>query len=93
MEGGADVQIDVLLAYCFAVILLYVLLRVLVIPLRYGLLILYNALVGGAVLLVVNLIGGLFGFHLALNPVTAIIVGFLGVPGLLLLAFFNYYLF
>ncbi|MBA4544245.1 pro-sigmaK processing inhibitor BofA family protein [Thermoactinomyces daqus] len=41
---------------------------------------------GGIVLFVVNFFGQTFHFHLAINPVTAFITGFLGIPGLLYLA-------
>ncbi|SEM85932.1 pro-sigmaK processing inhibitor BofA family protein [Lihuaxuella thermophila] len=45
----------------------------------YGLL--YSA-VGGIVLFIVNLLGQYVHFHLPINPVTALITGWLGIPGL-----------
>lgn len=33
----------------------------------------------------INLIGGLFNFHIGLNYITAIFTGILGVPGVILL--------
>jgi inhibitor of the pro-sigma K processing machinery len=45
----------------------------------------YSAVIGGIVLIVINLVGGLFGFRIALNVVSALIVGILGVPGIALL--------
>jgi inhibitor of the pro-sigma K processing machinery len=48
----------------------------------YGLL--YSA-VGGIVLFIVNLLGQYVHFHIPINPVTALITGLLGIPGLLYL--------
>jgi len=54
---------------------------------------LYRTLLGGVILFVINLIGGLFDYHIALNVLTAFCVGFLGIPGALLIvilkAFFS----
>ncbi|MBA4496136.1 pro-sigmaK processing inhibitor BofA family protein [Paenactinomyces guangxiensis] len=48
----------------------------------YGLL--YTA-VGGIVLFIINLFGQYIHFHIPINPVTALIAGVLGIPGLLYL--------
>lgn len=42
-----------------------------------------NSIVGGLALWVLNGVGGPFGFHVALNPVSAVVTGVLGVPGLI----------
>jgi len=39
---------------------------------------------GALILMVVNLIGKPFGFSVSVNPFTAMAVGFLGIPGALL---------
>ena len=40
-----------------------------------------GGILGALTLMLVNLIGGLFGFNVAVNPFTAMAVGFLGFPG------------
>lgn len=40
-----------------------------------------GGVLGALALLVVNLLGGLFGFSINVNPFTAMAVGFLGLPG------------
>ena len=45
----------------------------------------YNTILGGIALLFINLIGGLFGFSIAFNVVSAFVAGTLGVPGVALL--------
>ena len=37
-----------------------------------------------------NIIGGSFGFHIGLNPVTALTVGILGIPGAVLILAVKY---
>jgi inhibitor of the pro-sigma K processing machinery len=80
------------LAYAFGLLLLYVVGRVLIMPLKIVIKLIYNALIGGVVLLILNFIGGYIGLHIALNPITALLVGFLGVPGVIMLLVLQYIL-
>ena len=67
------------------VIFLFVVGRFFIWPLKtIGKLIL-NSLLGGFLIFFINLIGGIFGFHIGLNYITAITVGILGIPGAILL--------
>jgi len=88
------VQIDfaAVLAYAFGLLLLYIVGRILIMPLKIVLKLMYNALIGGVVLLLLNFLGGYIGLHIALNPVTALVVGFLGVPGVIMLVVLQYIL-
>ena len=43
-----------------------------------------NGAAGGLVLYLINLFGGVFGLHAALNPFTALVAGTLGLPGVAL---------
>jgi len=45
-----------------------------------------NGMLGSAALIVTNLVGAALGFHLAFNIVSVYVAGFLGVPGIVLLA-------
>jgi inhibitor of the pro-sigma K processing machinery len=76
---------DVNTAFWYAMGIIFVLLLVhlLAKPLELALRVLGSSLVGGLALWVVNLVGGLVGFHIGLNPFSAAVVGVLGVPGLL----------
>jgi inhibitor of the pro-sigma K processing machinery len=79
------VDFGVILAYIAGIILVVILGRLFLAPLKVVVRLALNALTGAAVLLLVNWIGGLFGFHIAFNIYTAFIVGTLGVPGFILL--------
>ncbi|MDD4570560.1 MAG: pro-sigmaK processing inhibitor BofA family protein [Tepidanaerobacteraceae bacterium] len=80
------------LAYAFGLLMLYVVGRVLIMPLKIVLKLVYNALIGGIVLLILNFVGGYIGLYIALNPITALLVGFLGVPGIIMLLILKYIL-
>ncbi len=75
----------VILAFAAGIILMIVLGRLFLAPLKVVLKLALNALLGAVALLLVNWIGGLFGFHIAFNIYTAFIVGTLGIPGFILL--------
>lgn len=79
------IDYGVILAYAVGIILLFVLGRLLVVPLKILLRLLYNSLLGAIAILLVNYIGGLVGFHIAFNIYTAFIVGTLGIPGFILI--------
>lgn len=56
--------------------------RVLKSVLHPAALLLWRGLTGGLALWALDLAGGPLGFHIGLNPATALAAGFLGVPGL-----------
>ncbi|MDD6307979.1 MAG: pro-sigmaK processing inhibitor BofA family protein [Clostridia bacterium] len=59
--------------------------RVLKKPLFFLLRIALNSLFGGLLMILVNTYGGSLGWHVAVNPVTALISGILGLPGVIML--------
>jgi inhibitor of the pro-sigma K processing machinery len=78
-------DIKTLLAYTIGTIFLFFVGRVLTDPMKILLKLIYNGILGGLALILINLVGELFGFHIALNAVTAFVAGILGVPGVALL--------
>lgn len=89
---GLDIELGVILAYAAGLILLYFVGWLLIIPIRYLAKLIINGVIGGVLLFLVNLLGGFIGLHIAINPLTAIIAGFLGVPGVILLIVLQYIL-
>ncbi len=79
------INFGVIIAYAVGIILLLILGRLLLTPLKVVMKLLLNVLLGAAAILLVNWIGSLIGFHIALNIYTAFIVGILGIPGFVLL--------
>ena len=82
---GLNIPFEAIAAYAIGLVLLYVLGYLLLVPLKWLWKLLVNGVLGGLILFGVNLIGGIFGVRLAVNFVTALIAGLLGIPGVLLL--------
>lgn len=68
-------------AYALGAVILYFTVRLVAIPLKQTVRLAANAAVGLVILLLFNYVGGNFGFHVPLNPVTALVAGMLGIPG------------
>ena len=70
--------------------ILFVVLKLLALPMKLIIKLVINGIVGGILIFVVNLIGTNFGFMIDLNWITALIVGFLGVPGVIIVAILQF---
>lgn len=79
------IDLNVVLAVIFGVFVLYFIGKMLVTPARIAGHILLKGIVGAIVLLLFNLVGGLFGAVIGLNAVTVLVVGYMGLPGLAML--------
>ena len=84
-------ELPIFVAYAVGIVLILVLGRILVFPLKVVLKLVYNGLIGGLALWLVNLIGAPLGFILPITVWTALLVGWLGIPGVVLLIL--YYVF
>ena len=82
-RGGVVVQIpwELILSFAIGLALLCLIGYLLLVPRRFMWRLLAGGVLGALVLLVVNLLGGLAGFSVEINPFTAMAVGFLGLPG------------
>lgn len=79
-------QASVLLTYAGAVLLIFLLGKIFLWPLKLVLKLVVSSILGGILILAVNLAAGIFGLLLIpLNLLTALIVGILGIPGVILL--------
>lgn len=78
-------EIATLLAFVFALALVYLVGRLLAMPVKVIGRLLINGVIGGIILFVINMVGSLIGFNIAVNAFTALIAGTLGIPGVVLL--------
>ena len=79
-------QVSVFLTYVGAIILIFLVGKIFVWPLKVMLKLAVSSLIGGALILLINLIAGIWGLVLIpLNLVTAAVAGILGLPGVILL--------
>lgn len=83
-------HIDVAIAYLVGILLLYFLARIFIIPIRFVVRLIFNGVVGGVLLWLTNFGGRFIGIAVPVNPITALIAGFLGVPGVVLVIVLQY---
>lgn len=89
---GIGLEVNVIFAYVFGLILLYLVGWLLIIPLKHILKLIINGIIGGIVLVILNFFGKFIGIAIGINPITALVVGVLGVPGIILLLIVQYIL-
>lgn len=85
-------EFGLILPYLIGVAILFVVLKILALPMKIIIKLLINGVVGGVIIFLINLIGANFGFTLTLNWVTALVVGILGVPGVIIVAILQFIL-
>ena len=74
-----------LITYLACICFLFIFGRVFIVPIKKVLKLVVNSILGGITIFLINLIGGMFGFHIGLNVFTSILVGVLGLPGVVCL--------
>lgn len=72
-------------AYVLGLFLIYVFCWLFIRPFKWLFRLLISGVLGGVLLVAVNIFGGFAGLQIAVNPLTALIAGVLGVPGVVLL--------
>ena len=63
----------------------YLLLKLLAAPIKWVLKLFINAAMGFIILFIVNFFGDFIGISIGINFINALITGFLGIPGVILL--------
>lgn len=76
------IEIGALLTYAGIIVLIFLVGKVFLWPLKFVLKLVISSLIGGIIIFLINAIGLLI---IPLNILTAVIVGVLGVPGVILL--------
>ena len=75
---------ELVLAFAAGLLLMGFAGYLLLVPMRFLWRLAAGAVLGAVVLLVINALGSLVNFSVAINPFTALAVGFLGLPGAIL---------
>jgi len=60
---------------------LFIIGKIFIVPIKWIIKLIFNSILGAILIFAINLIGGIWGFHIGLNFITSIIVGILGIPG------------
>lgn len=69
------------ITYLACICFIFIFGRIFIVPIKKILKLIFNSLLGGLAICIINLIGSGFNFHIGLNIFTSIIVGILGIPG------------
>ena len=79
------VQMGVFLTYVGAIVLIFLVGKIFLWPLKLVLKLAASSAIGGLAILIINALGAGFGLMIPLNLISAAIVGVLGIPGVMLL--------
>lgn len=79
------IDINILFAVLLAIFLIWLIGKILLKPIRLAVKVAYNSAIGLVLLLALNFIGSYLGIFIAINFITVLVAGFLGVPGIILL--------
>lgn len=90
---SAPTGINVVIAYLFALFLLYLVARLLLGSGRAGGKLLARAGLTALAIIALNTVGPLVGYRLPLNPVTILLPTLLGLPGFVLVTLLQYLMF
>jgi inhibitor of the pro-sigma K processing machinery len=80
------------LYFILALVALYIVVKFFSWPIKVLVKLIINGILGAVLLIIVNFLGGYFGFSIGINAVTALIAGFFGIPGVIFLIVFKLFL-
>lgn len=81
------VDLEMVIYALIGLALLFLIIKLLKWPLK----ILINGILGIILLYITNIIGGYIGFMVPINAISALIAGFLGIPGIIFLILFQFF--
>ncbi len=83
---------NTIITYLACIVLLFVFGRLFAAPIIKILKLIINSGLGAILIYIINIVGGFFSFHIGINTITALFVGILGIPGLILLVILKMFL-
>ncbi|MBR3162892.1 MAG: pro-sigmaK processing inhibitor BofA family protein [Clostridia bacterium] len=81
-----------IIIYLACICLIFLLGRIFIVPIKTISKLIINSVFGGILICLINLVGGVYGFHIGLNIITAVCIGILGVPGAILLIALKFFI-
>lgn len=76
---------NAIITFLACIIFIFIFGKIFIWPLKSILKLIFNSILGGVLIYIINLVGMNFEFHIGLNLLTSVIVGLLGIPGAILL--------
>lgn len=80
-----EFSFSVAVGYILGLMIIFVLARICLKPIKFIIKILLNSVAGALLLFVINTLGSYFGIYIGINAVTAVAVGLLGLPAVILM--------
>ena len=80
------ISLDMMVYALIGLALLFLIIKLLKWPLK----ILINGILGIILLYISNIVGSYIGFVLPINAISALVAGFLGIPGIIFLILFQF---
>ncbi len=71
--------------YILGALIVFCVAKILFVPLKTILKLILNSALGALILIVINLLEPILHIHIAVNAITSLVLGILGIPGLCLL--------
>lgn len=81
------ISLDMMVYALIGLALLFLIIKLLKWPLK----ILINCILGIILLYISNIVGSYIGFVLPINAISALVAGFLGIPGIIFLILFQFF--
>lgn len=81
-----------ILTYLSGLCIIFVICKIFIVPIKAMTKLLLNSLIGVIIIILTNLIGSIFSFHIGLNYFTIFFVSILGIPGAILLAIISVFI-
>ena len=81
------ISLDMMVYALIVLALLFLIIKLLKWPLK----ILINGILGIILLYISNIVGSYIGFVLPINAISALVAGFLGIPGIIFLILFQFF--
>lgn len=83
-----SVDMNTIIFAAVGIVLLYIIIKLFKLPIK----IILNGIMGVVLLYLTNFIGAYVGFSVGVNAISALIAGFLGIPGVIFLIIYNMFM-
>ena len=78
---GESMMNENIITYLACICFIFIFGKIFIVPLKKLLKIIFNFVLGGICIFLINIIGSNWGFHIGLNIFTSVLIGLLGLPG------------
>lgn len=81
----ADITLGTAVGYALGILIICISARIFFVPIKMVLRLILNSALAVGVMFLINLAGPLINLYIGINPISALVVGILGIPGLCVL--------